>query len=375
MTKIIVCGGHLSPALAIIEKLRSDKNNQIYYFGRKNALEGDKAQSLELVTMNNLQIPFYSIISARFQRIFTRYTLSSLLKLPLGMIMSLILLVRLRPQIVISFGGYISLPVSLSAWMLGIPIITHEQTHSLGLANKIISRIAKVLCLSFEDTDGIPKGRKTILTGNPIRESLFANTDQKIIDFGDKNLPLIFITGGNLGSRSVNLFVEKIIPVISSKYRILHQCGNAYNGKDYANLIRLKNSLPAKSTDNYMVTKQINPSSMGTIYKNTSLVIGRAGANTVAEILYFALPSILIPLPWAGNQEQEKNALSVKSSGIGEIILQKDLTSKILLMKINSMMRKNNQRPRQSSADNLNINVKAGEKIVNLIQEYANISK
>lgn len=375
MIKIIICGGHLSPALAIIEKLINNKNTQIYYFGRKNAIEGDKAESLEFNTINNLQIPFYPIISARFQRTFTRYTLISFLKFPIGMVASFLLLLRLKPNVVISFGGYVSLPVCFSAWILGIPVITHEQTHSLGFANKIIGRFAKVLCVSYKDTDGIPKGINTVLTGNPIRESLFTDTDEKIIDFGDKKLPLIYVTGGNLGSRTINTFIGKIIPDISSKYRILHQCGNADGEIDYMNLMQLKTTLPANSINNYKVTSQIKPSSVGTIYRNASLVIGRAGANTVAEILYFRLPSILIPLPWAGSQEQEKNALSVKARGIGEIILQKELTAELLLMKINSIVDKNNRRQRQSLNNDNNINVRAGEKIVNLIQEYAKISK
>lgn len=375
MTKIVICGGHLSPALAIIEKLQKNKSVQMYYFGRKNALEGDKAESLEFRTVNNLQIPFYSIISSRYQRVYTRHTLFSLLKFPLGIVQCFILLMHLHPNIVVSFGGYLALPVCLSAWLLGIPVISHEQTHSLGLANKIISRFAKVICLSFKDTTGIPKNRKIEVIGNPFRESMFSGTDQKIIDFGDRKLPLIYITGGNLGSQTINSIIGKIIPVISSQYRILHQCGNANDEKDFKNLIQIKNSLPAKSNSNYRITKQIDPSCIGTVYRNASLVIGRAGANTVAEILYFGLPSILVPLPWAGSHEQEKNALTVKESGIGEIILQDKLTPENLLIKIDSMMKKINQYKRKSSGEYKNINVNAAEKIVNLINAYANNPK
>lgn len=375
MIKIIICGGHLSPALAIIEKLINNKNTKIYYFGRKRALEGDKAESLEFKTINNLHIPFYSLVSARFQRSLTRYTLLSLLRLPIGMIESLILLIRLHPNIVLSFGGYVSLPVALSAWILGIPVITHEQTHSLGLANKIISRFAKVICISYQDTLGIPKGMKTQLTGNPIRESLFPHTNDKIIDFGDKKLPLIYITGGNLGSRTINTFIGKILPVLSSKYRILHQCGNAEKGKDYKNLILLKNSLPEYAIKNYQVSEHIEPSAVGTIYRNASMVIGRAGANTVSEILYFGLPAIFIPLPWAGSREQEKNASEVKITGFREIILQKDLNSELLLMKIDTIMENNKHQRKQLLQEDRNKNSHAADKVVNLIQNYAKFPK
>lgn len=337
---IVICGGHLAPALAITETLQKNKKYQIYYFGRKHALEGDPAESLEYRTMAKLHIPFKAITSARLQRVFTWYTVLSIFKFPIGLTQSFLLLLAIRPKIVISFGGYLALPVCLCASLLRIPIITHEQTHSLGLSNKIISRFAQVLCLSYKDTVGISVGVKTVLVGNPIRESLFTgkNEDRKIIDFGNRKLPLIYITGGSVGSRSINLVIGKILSSLITTFRVLHQCGNADGEADFKNLSQLRDSLPRNYQKNYKIISQVDPASIGTVYRNASLIIGRAGANTVTEILAFGKPSILIPLPWAGHNEQEKNALMVKMVGLGEIVDQSKLTPKFLFDKINSLI-------------------------------------
>lgn len=369
MKTVVICGGHLSAALAVMEKLPS-QDYWIFYFGRKRALEGDKSQSLEYFTIRKLGIPFRSITTARLQRSFTIYTLPSLLKFPKGLIQSFLLLLRLKPKIVVSFGGYLALPVCCAAWILRIPIITHEQTRLLGLSNKIISKLAQVLCLSFKDTSGIPAGVKTIYTGNLIRQSILANKNKKILDFGDKKLPLLYITGGSLGSQTLNHVVGQILDALCSKFRILHQCGNADDEADFRNLLQLKNRLPKGLRQNYTIVKQIDPSSVGIILRNTQLVIGRAGANTVAEILFFGIPAILIPLPWAGQNEQQKNALMVKMVGLGEIIDQSRLTPEFLLDKINLLTANIDSYRRNAVKAKKLIPLDGAGQIVKLIDAY-----
>ncbi|MBI3379870.1 UDP-N-acetylglucosamine--N-acetylmuramyl-(pentapeptide) pyrophosphoryl-undecaprenol N-acetylglucosamine transferase [Candidatus Gottesmanbacteria bacterium] len=370
MINILICGGHLSPALAIIEKIQKDKRYKIYYLGRKSALEGDKAYSLEYNVIKRLNIAFKSIVTGRLQRSITRYSLLSILKIPVGIIQSYYYLVIIKPRVVLSFGGYVSLPICFASWLLRIPIITHEQTSILGLANNIISRLSRILCTSFKDTQGIPKRVNVLYTGNPIRQSIFKDEDNNILGFGNNSLPLIYITGGNMGSRVINETVGEIIQMLSRRYRILHQCGNADNEKDYKYLSNLKNNLPAYYIDNYKVIEQIDPYSIGTIYRNAKLIIGRGGANTVNEILAFGITAIIIPLPWSGQDEQKKNALNIQSAGLGEVINQEDLTPEVLLRAIDNLQN-NTDINRQKFIKNQRIvqNAIAG-KIVNLINSY-----
>lgn len=370
MKNIVICGGHLSPALAIIEALSKNKDYKVFYFGRKKALEGDSGESLEHITIKKLGIPFKSLITGRLQRTFTIYTIPSLFKIPLGILQSALLLLMIRPKVVVSFGGYIALPVCLVAALLQIPIITHEQTHYVGLSNNIIARVAQVLCLSYKETRGIPPRVTTVVTGNPIRDSLFMDKSKRILEFGDQRLPLIYITGGNLGSRSINQAVRKILRPLCAKYRVLHQTGNAEGEADFRHLTQLKNALPADFRKNYNLIRQIDPAYVGIVLRGTQLLIGRAGANTVSEILIFGLPSILIPLPWAGQNEQEKNAEFVKKVGLGEIIKRSQLTSVDLLDAINKIMDDLNFYKQHASSAKKLIRIDGAKNLAKLINAY-----
>lgn len=153
--KIVITGGHLTPALAVMEKLR-EQGWQIVFFGRQHALEGDSSVSVEYQTITKLGISFISLTAGRLQRSFTRYTVFSFLKIPIGFIQSFYYLIKFKPTVILSFGGYVALPVALAGWMLKIPIVTHEQSVVPGLANKIIFKFAKKsMCFVGKD-DGDP---------------------------------------------------------------------------------------------------------------------------------------------------------------------------------------------------------------------------
>ena len=148
------------------------------------------------------------------------------------------------------------------------------------------------------------------------------------------NLLLIYITGGSLGARSINHTVSKIIPQLIKKFRILHQCGMANRSEDFKQLSVLKNTLSANERENYKVVEQIDPHLVGSILHNALLCIGRAGANTVAELARVGVPSILIPLPWSAEGEQTENARLLRKLGLAIIISQQELTSQKLLESI-----------------------------------------
>src|SRR3972149_4565703 len=226
--KILIIGGHSTPALCVIENL---KNEEVFYIGRKHALEGDSALSLEYQTINKFKIPFYEIKTARFQRKITRYTLFSFLKFPAGFLQAVKILKQTKPDVVVGFGGYVSIPIVISAYFLKIPIVIHEQTLEIGFANKILSPFATKICISWESSkEFFPQG-KTILPGLPIKKEIInaktsirsastvSTRGEQAHDKKDKHdLPFLYITGGSLGSHKINLLVEKILPQLLQNF-------------------------------------------------------------------------------------------------------------------------------------------------------------
>jgi UDP-N-acetylglucosamine--N-acetylmuramyl-(pentapeptide) pyrophosphoryl-undecaprenol N-acetylglucosamine transferase len=333
--KIVVIGGHLSPALAAIEEL---KNAEVYYLGRKYTFENDKAISLEYQEIAKLRIPFYAINTARLQRKFTKHTIPSLIKFPLGFTQSLKILRQIKPEVVLGFGGYVSLPVVLAAAFLKIPIVIHEQTLEAGFANKIEAKFARKICLSWQSSQQYFPQQKTILTGNPLRKVIL-NTKA----FKKNELPTLYITGGSSGSHAINLLVEKSLERLLENFVVVHQVGDAREYNDFEKLQVAVNKLKPALVKNYHPQKFFSPETVAQNLSSADLVIGRAGINTVTELIYFAKPAFLIPLPFSQRREQLKNALFLKKLGLAEIGLQDELTPEIFVTTILTMFKNLNK--------------------------------
>lgn len=328
--RIFITGGHLTPALAVIDEIRKANEWEIFFVGRKYPLEGDKAVSLEYRIIKKLKIPFLELTTGRFQRRFTLYTLFSLLKIPIGFLQSFFYLIKYKPDIILSFGSYLALPVALSGFLLRIPIITHEQTRSAGLANRIIGLLAKRVCISYLSSQKFFPKRKTVLTGNPLRQEIWENKPA----FWQKSIgqPLLYITGGSLGSHKINVLIEEIIKELLSTFFIIHQTGDSKVYKDYERLKEKRNLLPSDLKRRYFLRKYIELGEIGWTLNNASLIISRAGANTVAEIISLLKPAILIPLPYA--LEQKENAKIAEEVGLAKVLDEEVLDSQKLLLEI-----------------------------------------
>lgn len=335
--KIALIGGHLTPALAVIERLPKDV--EIIFIGRKYTFEGDSALSLEYQTITDRGIKFYPLTTGRLQRRLTKNSFSALTKVPTGLITARKILKDERPDVVVGFGGYLSFPVCLAAKSLGIPIIIHEQTLEAGLANKLIGKFADRICISWESSGRFFPTSKTVLTGNPIRldlqnKSELTRTDLKI----SEKIPIVYITGGSAGSHAVNDAVESCIEVLLEDAAVIHQTGDSKEFNNFERLETKKNSLPDNKKARYRIVKFIRPEDVGYVMQNASLVVGRSGINTVTELLFLKKPALLIPLPFAQRQEQLKNAEMLKKAGLAEILEQKDLNGKSLLENIIRML-------------------------------------
>lgn len=308
MKRIFITGGHFTPAKAVIDKLRQKEDWEIFYLGRRYAMEADKAPALEYQELSGLSyLRYLSITTGRLQRKFfvnVGQSLKSLLKIPLGFLQAFWWLLKYRPGVVLSFGGYVAVPVAIGAWFLGIPVLTHEQTFSLGLANRIIRLFAK-----------------KVLMGNPLREEFF--------QVKSRPTNLIFVTGGNQGAHAINLAVEEIVAELSKKYEIIHQTGDS-SYRDFERLVK-------KQNQNYTVRKFLNSREMARTLARAKLVISRSGANTITELAYLGKPAILIPIPWSEGSEQEKNAQSLVDLGMAELLPQEGLCGKSLSKMVEKM--------------------------------------
>ncbi|MBI2033119.1 MAG: UDP-N-acetylglucosamine--N-acetylmuramyl-(pentapeptide) pyrophosphoryl-undecaprenol N-acetylglucosamine transferase [Candidatus Levybacteria bacterium] len=358
-------GGHFAPALAVCEVL--PKETALLFVGRKHGLEGDSALSLEYQTAKARGIPFESITTGRLQRRWTRHTLSSLIKLPVGLFQGLKILLAFKPDVVVSFGGYISLPVVTAAYILRIPVVIHEQTLGVGLANKIASRFARRICVSWEESlPFFPEG-KTVVTGNPIRKSLFLYRQKKKI-----HKSYLFITGGSVGSHAINVLIEGCLERLLRAIPIIHQTGDAKEYNDYEHLQSLKNTLPQSLQEKYTIEKFIPEDKIGEILAGASLVVARAGIGTITELIAFGKPALLIPLPFSQNNEQKTNAEFLKNLGLSQIYNQNSLTPDLLCDAVLSMLKNSKEYEKHAEEVKIHMQKDAALKILSVIQEVVN---
>lgn len=356
--KILITGGHLSPALSVISELKS---KDVVYVGRKYALEGDRALSFEYQVIKNLKIPFFPITTGRLQRKFSKHTIPSFLKLPVGFSQSIYILKNFKPDVVLGFGSYVSLPVIIAAYFLRIPVVIHEQTFAAGIANKIASHFAIKICISWKSSENFfPKG-KTILTGNPLRKEILNFKKETKKTSG--GLPLLYITGGSVGSHFINNLVKQSLKDVLKSFKIVHQTGDAKKFNDFEELSKIKQSLTGKS-NNYTISKHLSPAESAKVLNDADIVVSRAGINTVSELLYLHKPSLLIPISFSQKNEQLKNAQVLKLNGLAEVLEEKDATNVNFVELLSKMLKQiNNYKPNHNDE----ISQNAPQKIIEVL--------
>lgn len=308
--KVLITGGHITPALAVIDEL---KNCDIVIVGRQHALSSDKSDSLEYKEITNKGVRFINLNAGRMTRVLSLSSLVNVLKIPLGFAGALNILRKEKPDVVLTFGGYIALPVAVAAHILRIPIVAHEQTIRPGSANGFIGKLAQKTFISFPASSHYFPSGKAILSGNPVRKEVSKVVD-KIKNFKKEN-PVLYVTGGSTGSHDVNSLVFKILPELLKKYTVIHQTGSSTEFRDFDKTAMFK-------TKNYFPFTHIESNLIGFVYSQSDLVISRGGANTVFELLAVSKPSVIIPLPWSAFDEQQKHAEYLRSLGVAEIFDQ-----------------------------------------------------
>lgn len=331
--KIVITGGHHSSALPLIPKLRKlYPNLEIVWFGHKHSVKGDKNITLEFKEITQLGIPFYNLTAGK---LYKTYNIKRLIKIPLGIVHSFILLIKIKPDLIISFGGYLAAPTVLSGYLLGIPSITHEQTVTVGYANRFIGKFANKILVSWPQSAKFFPKNKVVITGLPLREEIYVS-DEKLFNV-NPDLKTIFVIGGKTGSHTLNLAVMEILDKLLQKYNVIHQCGDTSLFDDYSNLRSKYNDLE-NTPGNFELRKFVYANEIGTAFKLSSLVISRSGAHVSAELLALEKPCVLIPIPWVSHNEQYKNAQILEKSGIGVILEEKKLSGDSLSSMIEKVL-------------------------------------
>ena len=338
-TKIVLTGGHAgTTAISVVEELAKESSRykrslqglpyrwEIHWIGASSAVEGKKVATLEKRVLPRMGVSFHSILTGRLQKKWTVHTLPSILKIPLGFFHAVFLLLKIRPKIILSFGGFAALPVVVVGFFLRIPVIIHEQTVAVGLANKFSSFFARKITISRDSSrEFFPRG-KTVLVGNPVMTSITKVLPKTKL----AQPPTLLIVGGSRGAQRINRILETILSEILDKFFVIHQTGEP----DYQRFSDLKNSFPAKKKDRYEVYNFIDPAEIASVYRKADIVISRSGANTISELLIIQRPSILIPIPWTRYDEQTKNAKVVEEAGLGVVLEEKNLSGEHLMKKL-----------------------------------------
>ena len=363
---IILTGGHAgTTALAVSEELirRSGKkyNWDIYWIGPKYAMEGEKIPTLASIALPKKGVTFHTIITGRLQRKFTKWTLVSFLKTPLGLLHALYLINKIEPDIILSFGGYASFPIVIIGWLLRIPILFHDQTYSFNRSTRLTSFFAKKILVSRKKSlEYYPKD-KIVITGNPLMTQILdVKPKYKLSDFST-----IYITGGSTGAKAINSLIKKVLVELLKENFLIHQTGYL----DYNEFLEIRNRLSEKLRDNYEVYKFIDPMQVDGIYKRADIIISRAGANTVSEIITTKRPAILIPLVIGRHDEQRKNAIYAEKFGIAKVLDQDKITEKILIKEIDNI-KKNYTKIVEKVKNKQSPDIQAAVKVVNIIEGF-----
>ncbi len=333
-------GGHVSPAVAVIDQLNQLPGVDLLYIGGvpvSQSISG--APSIEQRMLADKNVKKLFIRGGKLQRKFHWSTVKLFFGVFGGLIDSWREVRRFRPDVIFSTGGYVSVPVCLVGWLLKVPIYIHEQTAGVGLANRTVGKLATKIFISFEQSRNYFNEKKTMLTGNIVRPSIFEINEKspvakEIAKMLTIDKPIVFIAGGGQGSHFINLLVRQMLLYALMDFQIILQTGDNDKYKDFDVLWRDKLKLPTKLRDSFLPMKFIKQDEIGYVFKNCDIYVGRAGANFVYEMGLYRKPSLLIPIPWVTNNEQEKNAQVLVDCGLGRILPQGEMTAERLHQEI-----------------------------------------
>lgn len=315
--------GHVTPNLALLPKLKN-KGYEVLYIGSKDGIEK------EIIKKAN--IPYFEISCGKLRRYFDIKNFSDPFKVVKGIFDANKVLKKEKPDVVFSKGGFVAVPVVISAYLNKIPVIAHESDLTPGLANKLSAPYCTKLCVTFPESIKHIKEDKGVLTGTPIREELLLGSREKGLSLCGftQNRPVLLIIGGSLGSKYINDLVRDSLTELLKKYNVIHICGK---GNFDGNLAKLQGYKQFE-----YITEELPH-----IMKAADMVVSRAGANAIYEFLALRKPNLLIPLSKKSSRgDQILNAASFENSGYSMVVQEEDINSKKLEEKIDELYKNRN---------------------------------
>lgn len=316
--KVIFTGGgssgHVTPSLPLISALQK-KGIDIFYVGSKKGIERS--------IIKPLKIPYYAITVGKLHRYWTWKNLLTPFQLLAGIIQSFLICRKIKPDVIFSKGGFVALPVVIAAKLNGISAVIHESDLTPGLANRLCFPFAKLICITFPDTLKYFKNNsKVLLTGMPIRDALLQGNYErglKFCGFVDKLKPILLIMGGGLGSNIINECIRRLINPLTEKFQVIHICG------------RNKSDPAFEGIKNYKQFEYLQDE-LADVFAIADLIISRAGATAIYEILALKKPNILLPLSKkASRGDQIDNAKYFAQLGLSKVIYFEEFSDEKLL--------------------------------------------
>lgn len=349
--KIVLTGGgsagHVTPNIALIPALK-EAGFEISYIG--------SYAGIEKKLIEDYNIPYYGISTGKLRRYFDPKNFSDPFRVLKGFSEALSLLKKIKPDIIFSKGGYVSVPVVRAAGALKIPYIVHESDMTPGLANKLSMTGARKICCNFPETMRVLPAEKAVLTGTPIREELgrgSAQAGKELCGFEDDK-PVLMVIGGSLGAQSVNETVRYALPRLLPNFNVVHICGKE-------KMDNLKLSVPGYKQFEYVKNE------LKDIFAMADVVVSRAGANSICELLALKKPNILIPLSTKSSRgDQMLNARSFEQQGFSMVIDNDELDEDILVETIEDLYNNREKYIENMRSSNLH---SATDTIVKIIEE------
>ena len=353
MKRIILTGGgtagHVTPNIALLPTLR-ELNYDIHYIGSYNGIERKLIEEMD--------IPYYGIDSGKLRRYFDPKNFTDPFKVLHGYKQARKLIKHLKPDVIFSKGGFVTVPVVISAHRKHIPVIIHESDMTPGLANKLCIPSADKVCCNFPETMRHLPENKAVLTGSPIRQELLSGNKLNARNFCGftANKPVLMIIGGSQGSAVVNDAMRGILPELLKTFQVIHLCGK---GKLDSSLDHLEGYIQFE-----YVKKEL-----ADLFALTDVCVSRAGANAICEILALRKPNLLIPLSAnASRGDQILNADSFENQGFSEVLTEDQLAPTILISRI---MKLYNNRADYIAAMETSEQSDAISKIISLIEDLS----
>lgn len=354
MKKIILTGGgtagHVTPNIALFPRLKELKYD-IHYIG---SYEGIEKKLIE-----EYGIPYYGISSGKLRRYFDIKNFFDPFRVLKGYSQSIKLMKKIKPDVVFSKGGFVSVPVILAAKHCKIPSIIHESDLTPGLANKLAIPAAQKVCCNFPETLKYLPDDKAVLTGSPIRKELLSGNRMNALELCNftANKKVILVVGGSTGSQFINNTIRRLLPQLRENYQIIHLCGKG-------NLDPSLDGTPGYAQFEY-ANKELSD-----FFALADLVISRAGANAICEILALRIPNILIPLSAnASRGDQILNARSFEKQGFSYVIEEEQLSDETLTSAIQQVFE--NRQSYLEAMENCN-QLNSIDTIIRLIEEITN---